>query len=166
MRFFQRACGVYTFLASSVSYGVTNLRPHLYCLPSRFTIVRFLYWVLGLCGVSPVFSVAFAPIARTIPASVLVLPMWRFFRRFRATFGDFCSCLRNFSASASIPWLRLWCDFSCSVCLFSAYLYPPVAGLVGFSCGPTSLVVHVCVWSFLSEAAELSLLSLLLLGVG
>ena len=27
------------------------LRPHLYCLPSRFTIVRYLYWFLGLCGV-------------------------------------------------------------------------------------------------------------------
>ena len=51
------------------------LRPHLYCLPSRFTIVRYLYWVLGLCGVSPVFSVAFALIARTIPAPVLVLAL-------------------------------------------------------------------------------------------
>ena len=48
------------------------LRPHLYCLPSRFTIVRYLYWFLGLCGVSPVFSVAFA---RTIPAPVLVLAL-------------------------------------------------------------------------------------------
>ena len=51
------------------------LRPHLYCLPSRFTIVRSLYWVLGLCGVSPVFSVAFVLIARTIPAPVLVLAL-------------------------------------------------------------------------------------------
>ena len=50
------------------------LRPHLYCLPSRFTIVRYLYWFLGLCGVSPVFSVAFA---RTIPAPVLVLALRR-----------------------------------------------------------------------------------------
>ena len=33
-----------------------------------------------------------------------------------------------------------------SVCLSSAYLYPAVAGLVGFSCGPPSLVVPVCVW--------------------
>ena len=32
------------------------------------------------------------------------------------------------------------------VCLSSAYLYPVVAGLVGFSCGPPSLVVPVCVW--------------------
>ena len=77
--------------------------------------------------------------------------MWRFFpqfRGFRGSFGDFCSCLRNFSASASIPWLRLWCGLFCSVCLFSTYLYPTVAGLVGFSCGTPSLVVPVCVWGF------------------
>ena len=51
------------------------LRPHLYCVPSRFTIVRYLYWVLGFCGVSLVLSVAFALIARTIPALVLVLAL-------------------------------------------------------------------------------------------
>ena len=32
---------------------VAWLRPHLSCLPSRFTLVRSLYWVLGLSGVSP-----------------------------------------------------------------------------------------------------------------
>ena len=53
------------------------LRPHLYCLPSRFIIVRYLYWFLGLCGVGPVFSVAFVLIARTIPAPVLVLALRR-----------------------------------------------------------------------------------------
>ena len=51
------------------------LRPHLYCLPSRVTIVRSLYWVLGLGGVSPVFAVAFALLAWTIPASVLMLAL-------------------------------------------------------------------------------------------
>ena len=55
--------------------------------------------------------------------------------------------------------------FFSSVCLSSAYLYPAVAGLVDFSCGPPSLVVPVCVWGS-SGAAELCLLSLLLLGVG
>ena len=53
------------------------LRPHLYCLPSRFTIVRYLYWFLGLRGIGPVFSVAFALIERTIPAAVLVLALRR-----------------------------------------------------------------------------------------
>ena len=53
------------------------LRPHLYCLPSRFTNVRYLYWFLGLCGVGPGFSVVFALIARTIPAPVLVLALRR-----------------------------------------------------------------------------------------
>ena len=33
-----------------------------------------------------------------------------------------------------------------SICLSSAYLYPAVAGLVDFCCGPPSLVVPVCVW--------------------
>ena len=33
--------------------GCMVLRPHLSCLPSRFTLVRSLYWVLGLSGFSP-----------------------------------------------------------------------------------------------------------------
>ena len=33
--------------------GRRLLRPHLSFLHSRFTVVRSLYWVLGLCGVSP-----------------------------------------------------------------------------------------------------------------
>ena len=39
--------------------------------------------------------------------------------------------------------------FFYSVCLSSAYLYAAVAGFVGFSCGPPSLVVPVCVWGSL-----------------
>ena len=39
--------------------------------------MRYLYWFLGLCGVGPVFSVAFVLIARTIPAPVLVLALRR-----------------------------------------------------------------------------------------
>ena len=68
------------------------LRPHLSCLPSRFTIVRYLYWFLGLCGVGPVFSVAFMLIARTIPAPVLVLALRR---------------IADVAAFSPIPW------FSC-----------------------------------------------------
>ena len=37
--------------------------------------MRYLYWFLGLCGVSPVFSVAFALIGRTIPVPVLELAL-------------------------------------------------------------------------------------------
>ena len=64
------------------------------------------------------------------------------FAIFRSSLGDFCFFLRIF---ASIPWLRLWCSLFCSVCLFYAYLYPTVASLVSFSCGPPSLVAPVCV---------------------
>ena len=39
--------------------------------------MRYLYWFLGLCGIGPVFSVAFVLIARTIPAPVLVLALRR-----------------------------------------------------------------------------------------
>ena len=39
--------------------------------------MRYLYWFLGLCGFGPVFSVAFALNARTIPAPVLVLALRR-----------------------------------------------------------------------------------------
>ena len=149
------------------------LRPHLYCLPLWFTLVRSLYWVLGWCGVSPGCccfgtacaddysagsSASLAQCCRCggfFPSSVI----------FHASFGDLCSFLRIF---ASIPWLHLWCNLFCSVCLFSAYLYLTVASLVGFSCGPHlwwSLCACVCV-GFLSVAAELCLLPLLLLGVG
>ena len=116
--------------------------------------MRYLYWFLGLCGVSPVFSVAFTLIARTIPAPVLVLALRSvadvavFFLNsavFALVLGT-SSCLQNFSTSASIPWLRFWCGLFCSVYLFSTYLYPAVAGLVAFSCGAPSLVVPVCVW--------------------
>ena len=76
--------------------------------------------------------------------------MWRFFPQFRGFFALVLgtSVLLNFSDSASILGLRLCCSLFCSICLFSAYLYPMVASLVGFSCGSSSLVVPVCVWGF------------------
>ena len=131
------------------------LRPHLYCLPSRFTLVKSLYWVLGLCGVSPGCCCVCTTCTDNYSAgsSASLVQCCRcggFFPSsaiFRASFGDFCSFLGIF---ASVPWLRLWCNLFCSVCLFSAYLYPTVTSIVGFSCGPPSLVVPVCVcvWGF------------------
>ena len=54
------------------------LRPHLYCLPSRFTIVRYLYWFLTLVWyLVRCFYVAFALITRTVPAPVLVIALRR-----------------------------------------------------------------------------------------
>ena len=91
------------------------LRPHLYCLPSRFTIVRYLYWFLGLCGIWSGVSVAFALFARTIPPPVLVFALRR---------------VANVGYAYGVAF------FLGSVCLSSACLYPVVAGLVGFSCSP------------------------------
>ena len=64
---------------------------------------------------SPVLSVTFALIARTIPVPVLVLALrsaadvavFSPIPRFRRQFWGLLFLLRNFSASASIPWLRL-----------------------------------------------------------
>ena len=53
------------------------LRPHLSCLPSRFTIVRYLYWFLDLCGIWSGVSVAFALFAWAIPVPVLVFALRR-----------------------------------------------------------------------------------------
>ena len=68
----------------------------------------------------------------------------------------------------SLATLMVWLFLAPSA--YPPLVYPAVAGLVGFSCGPPSLVVPVCVCvcvcGVLSEAAELCLLSLLLLGVG
>ena len=104
------------------------LRPHLYCLPSWFTIVRSLYWVSGLCGVSPVFAVVFALIARTIPAPVLVLALRSaecggFFPNsavFRASFGDFCSCFRILALTL------LFLGYAYGVAFFAPSDYSPL----------------------------------------
>ena len=75
-------------------------------------------------------AVAFAPLARTITAPVLLLalfsaadvvvfsPVRRFFR---ANFGDFCSFLGIFT---SIPWLHLWCNF------FAPSVYSPLISIL------------------------------------
>ena len=140
------------------------LRPHLYCLPSRFTLVRSLYWVLGLCGISPGCCCVGAACTDDSSAgsSASLAQCCRcggFFPNsaiFSRELWGLLFLLRNFCDSASIPWLRFWCSLLCSICLFSAYLYPTVASLVGFSCGPPSLVVAVCVcvWGFFQEYVE------------
>ena len=102
------------------------LRPHLYCLPSWFTIVRSLYWVLGLCGVSPVFSVAFA---RTIPAPILVLALRRAagvavfspIPWFFALVWGLLFLLRNFSASAG---------YAYGVAFFAPSAYSPLISIL------------------------------------
>ena len=165
LQFSQRACSVCAFLASSVSHGVATppLLPTLMVYYRAVPLLDFRlvwYWSGVFCSVCADCEDDYS--ADSCVCLAQGCCCGGFFPNsavFRASFGDFCSCLRNFSASASIPWLRLWCGLFDSVCLSSAYLYPAVAGLGSFSCGPPSLVV-------LSEAAELCLLSLLLLGVG
>ena len=70
MRFFWRACGVCAFLASSVSHGAATppLLPTLTVSISWGTFIGF----LGLCGIGPVFFIAFALITMMVPAPVLV----------------------------------------------------------------------------------------------
>ena len=172
MRFFQQACGVCAFLASSVSHGVATppLLPTLtvYYREVPLLVFRLVWYWSGVfcsvcadcaddssagscaclaqgcrCGGFLPDSAVFALVLGTsvLAYGILALPLLFLGYAYGVAFFD-------------------------SVCLSSAYLYPAVAGLVGFSCGPPSLVVPVCVCGVLSEAAELCLLSLLLLGVG
>ena len=127
--------------------GHMVLRPHLYCLPSRFTLVRSLYWVLGFCGVRPGYCCvgddrcadSFASLAQCgscgvfFPSFAIFAPVW-----------GLLFFLRNFSF---FPSLHFWCCpflLRLSFLLFS--LSPPVAGLVCFSCWPPSMVVRVYLW--------------------
>ena len=70
LQFLRRACGVYAFLASSVSHGAATppLLPTLTVYLSCGTFIVF----LGMCGIwSCIFHVVFAMITRMIPAQVL-----------------------------------------------------------------------------------------------
>ena len=74
MRFFWRACGVCAF------YGFVSVawscNPTFIAYPHGLPIVRYPYWFLGMCGIwSCVFPVAFALIALTVPAQVLVIAL-------------------------------------------------------------------------------------------
>ena len=91
--------------------------------------------------------------------------MWRLFPQFlgfRTSFGEFCSCLWNFSASTSIPWLRLWSglfwlrlpilrfSLSCGSWPCGFWLRAPISG------GPC---VCVCVGFFLRQRSCVFFLS-------
>ena len=102
------------------------MRPHRSCLPSRFTLLRSLYWVLGFCGVRPVYCCVGDDRCSDYGADS------------SASLAQCCSCggffpsfaifalvwgllffLRNFSF---IPSLHFWCCLFCFVCLFSSSL--------------------------------------------
>ena len=131
------------------------LRPHLYCLPSQFTIVRYFYWFLGLCGIwSDVFCNVCADCADDSSAgSCECLAQGCRCGGFFPNPAVFALVLGNSVLAYGIlvfPLLFLGYAYGVaffgSICLSSVYLYPEVAGLVGFSCGPPSLVVPVRVW--------------------
>ena len=129
----------------------TVLRLHLYCLPSRFTFVRYLYWFFGLCGIwSGVFCSVCADDSSA--GSCVCLAQGCRCGAFFPNSAVFALVLGTSVLAYGILELPLLflgyaygVAFFDSVCLFSACLYPAVAGLVGFSCGPPSLVVPVCV---------------------
>ena len=127
--------------------GRMVLRPHLSCLPSRFTLVGSLYWVLGFCGVclghcgvgddrcADYGAFSSAGLAQCCGCGV-------FFPSF-TIFGLVWGLLPFLGIFTLIPRLHFWCCLFCSVFLFSSSLSPPVASLVCFGCRPPSLVVRV-----------------------
>ena len=97
-------------------------------------------------------AVASAPLAWTIPSPVLLLALRRaadvavfspVLRFFRASLG---TSVLSYEFSLLFLGYAYGVAFFCSPCLFSASLYPTVASLVCFSCGPPSLVVPVYVY--------------------
>ena len=109
------------------------LRPHLSCLPSRFTIVRYLYWFLVLCGVGPVFSAAFALIALTIPAPVLVLALRMvadvaFFFPNSAVFALVLGTSVLAYGILALPLLFL--GYASGVAFFAPSAYPPLISIL------------------------------------
>ena len=135
------------------------LRPHLYCLTSRFTHVRSLYWVLGFCGVRQGYGCvgigrcdAYSADSSASLAQCCCYGV--FFPNF-AIFALVWGLLIFFGILVFIPRLHFWCCLFCSACLFSYSLSPKVASLGYFSCRPPSLVVPVYVLgvSFCSSGA-------------
>ena len=146
------------------------LRPRLYCLTSRFAPVRSLYWVLGLRGVRQGYGCV--GIGRCDDYSAdssgslaQCCCCGAFFPSF-AIFALVWGLLLFLGILAFIPRLHFWCCLSCSACLFSSSLSLKVASLGCFSCRPLLWWSLYMGLGFLSVAAVLCLLPLLLLGVG
>ena len=130
LRFFQRACGVCAFLASSGSHGVVTppLLPTLTVYSREVPLLGFrLMWRLSglLLRSAAVMAVFF-------PSFAIFALIW--------------GLLFFLGIVAFIPRLHFWCCLFCSVCLFSSSLSPTVASLVCFSCRPPSLVIPVYVF--------------------
>ena len=126
------------------------LRPLLYCLTSRFTHVRSLYWVLGLCGVRQGYSCVGIGrcddySADSSASLAQCCCCGAFFPSF-AIFALVWGLLIFLGILAFIPRLHFWCCLSFSACLFSSSLSPKVASLGCFSYRPPSLVVPVYVF--------------------
>ena len=146
------------------------LQPRLYCLTSRFTHVRSLYWVLGLCDVCQGYGCVGVGHcddygADSSASLAQCCCCGGFFPSF-AFFALVWGLLIFLGILSFIPRLHFWCCLFCSDCLFSSSLSPKVARLGYLAAG------HLLWWSlymclgFLSVAAVLCLLPLLLLGVG
>ena len=88
--------------------------------------MRYLYWFLGLCGVGPGFSVAFALIARTTPAPVL------------ASLVQGCQCGGFFALVLGTSVLAygilalplLFLGYACGVAFFAPSAYPPLISIL------------------------------------
>ena len=113
--------------------------------------MRYLYWFLGLCGVSPVFSVAFALIAWTIPAPVLVLAL-----RSVADVAVFALVLGTSVLAYGILALPLlFLGYTYGVAFFPPFAYSPLISslrllaLWNLAAGPLSGGPCVCVGFFL-----------------
>ena len=145
--------------------GRMVLRPHLYCLPSRFTHVRSLYWVLGLCGVRQGYGRCDDYSADSSASLAQCCSCGGFFPSF-TIFALVWGLLFFLGILAFIPRLHFWCCLFCSACLFSSSLSPKVASLGVLAAGfHLWWSLYLCL-GFLSVAAVLCLLPLLLLGVG
>ena len=70
---YDSSCEPALFVHFWLRRGRMVLRPHLYCLPSRFTLVRSLYWVLDFCGVRPRYCCVGDAAPITAPILLLAL---------------------------------------------------------------------------------------------